>query len=191
MRLICPECGAFGSISQFATDNDARVVAELLARAPADIGISMLNYVSLFRPAKRVLTWPRARRLLVDLEELMRSGCIHRRGQDLGVTRTMWRQALEQMTDARPRLTLPLKSHGYLLEIVAGLADKAAASVEDKREAELRAGLKAGKQAPERISRQQRIDNAVAGENAARKRIKLPPLTAAEIPDFLNREGIT
>jgi len=190
MRLICPECGAVGSMAQFATDVDARAVAELLARAPAQMGIPMLAYVSLFRPSKRVLTWPRARRLLADLEALMGSGFIHRRGQYLGVTRDMWRQALEQMTDARPRLTLPLKSHGYLLEIVIGLADKAAASIEDKREAELRAGLKAGQHAPERISRQQRIDNAVASENASRKRIKLAPLTAAEIPDFLTREGL-
>jgi len=191
MRLICPECGAVGSIAQFASDLDARAAVDIIAHVPGDIGIAMLGYLSLFRPAKRVLTWPRAHRLLADLQELMAAPCVQRRGKDWPVTPLMWRQALEQMVDARPRLTLPLKSHGYLLEIVAGLADKAAASAEDKREADLRAGFKAGHDAPQRITRQQRIDQAVAGENAARKRLKLPPLTEDEIPAILKREGIT
>lgn len=190
MRLTCPECGAVGSIAQFASDIDARAVGELLAKAPAELGIPMLGYVSLFRPAKRVLTWPRARRLMADLMELMAAPCVQRRGRDWPVTPAMWRQALEQMVDNRPRLTLPLKSHGYLLEIVAGLADKVAATAEDKRESDLRAGFKAGHDAPVRASREQRIAQAVAGENAMRKRLKLAPLNEDEIPALLEREGI-
>lgn len=190
MRLTCPECGAVGSIAQFTADADARAVGERLAALAPDLGIPVMRYMGLFRPNQRGLTWPRARRLLEDLAEMMGSPAIQRGGKDWPVTREMWRQALEHMADKRSTLTLPLQSHGYLLTIVAGLAGKAQTSAEDKHEAELRAGLKRGADAPARQTRQSRIDTAVAAENAARKRLKLAPLKDEEIPAFLHKEGL-
>lgn len=142
MKLVCPECGATGSIAQFSSDVDARAVCEQLAALPAELGTPLLRYLALWRPAKRALTWPHARRLLEDLVQLMQSPAVHRRGRDWPVTPAMWRQALVQMTEQRARLQLPLRSHGYLLEIVAGLADRAEAKAEDRHEADLRAGFR-------------------------------------------------
>lgn len=190
MRLVCPECGATGSVAQFSADPDARAVAEMLAQQPASLGAPLLGYLGLFRPAKRALTWPRAHRLLQELCELMQSPAVQRRGRDWPVTPQMWQAALVQMVDGRDRLTLPLKSHGYLLEIVVGLADKAEAHAETKHDADLRAGFKAGRDAPARLDKAARVAQAVASENAARKRLKMPPLNEDEIPEFLKREGI-
>lgn len=195
MRLVCPECGAHGSLAQFASDAEWRAAAELLAGLDPAIGTPLVGYLGLFRPAQRALTPPRVHRLLAELAEFMKVPYLHRHGQDWPVTQEMWRQALEQMVDGRDRLTLPLKSHGYLLEIVSSKAqkaeDKAAASAEERHDRELRAGFKAGRDAPARLDQAARVASAVASENAARKRLKMPPLSDTEIPEFLTKEGLS
>lgn len=53
--------------------------------------------------------------------------------------------AIDQMLAARDaqRLELPMKGHGYLFTILAGMADKHEAAAEQKREQELRTGPRA------------------------------------------------
>ena len=45
-----------------------------------------------------------------------------------------WREALEQVLANRDKLQLPLKGHGYLFEVVAGIASKAQGRNEQREE---------------------------------------------------------
>ena len=192
MRLTCARCGCMGSIEQFSADADARRVVAIAAELGADLGPPAVRYLALFAPRKNVLTWPRARKLLEELRALISAELVQRHGRDWPVTRQMWAQALEQMTEGRDSLRLPLKSHGYLLEILAGLADKSEAQAERQREKDVRS--RGGERLDAAIGKVddgfQRMKNllgrsAIESENKTRTKLKLPPLTAAEEEEFM------
>lgn len=125
MRLTCPCCGSINSIEALLTDAAARQAVAAALELPAGLGERLLRYLGLFRPQGRALAWDRAARLLEELRAAIDAGQIERHGQTWPAPLDYWRLALDQMLDSRPTLALPLKSHGYLYEIIAGLARKA------------------------------------------------------------------
>ena len=125
MRLTCPCCGAQHSLEALLTDAAARQ-AVVAALALPGLGDRLARYLGLFRPAGRGLTWDRVARLLEELNAAMATGQIERHGQVWPAPLDYWQLALDQILDSRPSLTLPLKSHGYLYEILVGLSRKAA-----------------------------------------------------------------
>ncbi len=60
---------------------------------------------------------------------------VERDGRTWSAPLDYWGIALDEMLEKRDRLSLPLKSHGYLIEIVCGLSNKAEGSAEQKQEA--------------------------------------------------------
>lgn len=103
---------------------------------PASLGPLLVRYVALFRPAKRQLSFDRVARLLDELGKMIEAGSIERHSRTWPAPPDYWRMAIEEMLDRRDRLSLPLTSHGYLLEIIAGIGNRAEARVETKREAD-------------------------------------------------------
>lgn len=149
MRLTCPCCGCIASVEAWLADSDARQVMALAMSLPSSLGPSLLRYLSLFRPAprpgagermQRGLAWDRALKLLKELEAPIRSATLQRHGRPWSAPLPLWEAALEQVLAARDegRLALPLKSHGYLYEIVVAIASKAEARAEAEREQQMR-----------------------------------------------------
>lgn len=132
MRATCPSCGAIASIEAWLADAEARQVVSSAFSIPGSCGPSLLRYLSLFRPPQRALSWARALRLLQELEPCIREARLSRHGRVWAAPQAYWLAALEQVLAARDegRLQLPLKSHGYLYEIVVGLSSKAEAQAE-------------------------------------------------------------
>ncbi|WP_175992333.1 hypothetical protein [Burkholderia vietnamiensis] len=87
----------------------------------------LLRYVGLFAPAKSQMSHTRLAALVNELRPMIRSAQIERNGRTWVCPLEYWRQGFEHMLAQRDqgRLNLPLKSHGYLLEVLAGIADKA------------------------------------------------------------------
>lgn len=137
MRLTCPCCGATLSLEALLNDTAARQAVATALALPAGLGPRLLRYLGLFRPAQRSLTWERAAHLLNELHGLIDAGEIRRHGRPWRVSEADWAAALDELLDRRPKLTLPLKGHGYLLEILAGLANHTEAQheqqIEDQR----------------------------------------------------------
>lgn len=140
MKAVCPDCGMQGELTAFLIDGEARQLAAEFARVPGDAGGLVVRYLSLFKPAGRALALNKVTRLVRELADAMQAGMVPRKGRAWPTSPAMWRQALEAMLDARDRLTLPLKSHGYLFEIVAGLANREEAREEHAVEQERRTG---------------------------------------------------
>ena len=138
MRLTCPCCGATLSLEALLNDSAARQAVAIALSMPADLGPRLLRYLGLFRPAQRSLTWERAASLLNELHGLIEAGEIRRHGRSWRVSPADWASALDEIQGRRPSLTLPLKSHGYLLEILAGLASQTEARHEQQREEDRR-----------------------------------------------------
>lgn len=125
MRLTCPCCGAAYSIEVLLADRAAREAVSTAFRLPPSLSERLLRYIALFRPVERALSWGRAARLMAELEAMITAAQIERNGQCYPAPVDAWRVAIDQMLDGRDRLALPLKSHGYLLEILVGLHQRA------------------------------------------------------------------
>lgn len=97
---------------------------------PAPLGKLLVQYVSLFRPLQRQLSMDRLATLLGELLPMITEAKVERNRTVYPAPHEYWRQGMEDMLAKRDSLTLPLKSHGYLITIIAGFADKAQAKVE-------------------------------------------------------------
>lgn len=136
MQLTCPCCFARFAIEAALTDDDARHAVAAALKLPAPLGDLLLRYIGLFRPAKRALSWGHAAKLLTELLGPIQAGRVERNGRTWAAPTEAWKAAIEQMLAQRDRLTLPIKSHGYLFEIIAGQANKIEAQAEAKTEAQ-------------------------------------------------------
>lgn len=143
---------------------------------PAPLGKLLVQYIALFRPAKRQLSFDRVARLLGELATMIEAGTVERSGRAWPAPQDYWRAALEDMLARRDRLTLPLTSHGYLLEILVGLSNRAEAKAETRRETE-RAYAHAG----------QRNTAGPVRVTETAQRAPMPPETRASIDKMLRR----
>lgn len=125
MKLRCFACGAMGSAEAFTNDSIARELLAVATNLPHPLPPIILNYLAMFRPEKTMLTWPKALRLTKDLAALVATGTVQvEKKAARPCPPRLWAQAIEQVIERRDRLSLPLKNHNYLKQIVYDLADR-------------------------------------------------------------------
>lgn len=103
-------------------------------RLPSSLGKLLIQYVGFFRPAQRNLSMDRLASILTELMQMIEAAQIERNGKRYAAPLDYWKSAMEEMASKRDSLTLPLKSHGYLLSIIAGYADRQEAKAEQRVE---------------------------------------------------------
>lgn len=143
--LACPVCGAELDLAVlFSHEHDQRALARLAALS-IPLGARVLQYLSLFTPPKQRLTAAKKIKLILQLLPDLERQAITHKGRDWPAPLAAWAQAIDQMLAARDaqRLELPMKGHGYLYAVLAGMADKHEAQAEQQREQELRTGPRA------------------------------------------------
>lgn len=143
--LSCPTCGSELDLAVlFAHEQDQRALARL-ASVSIPLGARVLQYLALFTPPKQRLTAAKKIKLILQLLPDLERQAITHKGRDWEAPLAAWAQAIDQMLAARDaqRLELPMKGHGYLFAILAGMADKHEASAEQQREQQLRTGPRA------------------------------------------------
>ena len=143
--LSCPTCGTELDLAVlFAHEQDQRALARL-ASVSIPLGARVLQYLALFTPPKQRLTSAKKIKLILQLLPDLERQAITHKGRDWEAPLAAWAQAIDQMLAARDaqRLELPMKGHGYLFAILAGMADKHEASAEQQREQQLRTGPRA------------------------------------------------
>ena len=139
--LACPTCGAeLDLMTLFAHESDQRALARLAA-VSIPLGARVLQYVQLFTPPRQRLTARKKIKLLLDLLPDLERGAIAHKGRDWAAPLPAWAEAIDQMLSQRDagRLELPMKGHGYLFAILAGMADRHEAAAEKTREEQRRA----------------------------------------------------
>ena len=143
--LSCPVCGTELDLAVlFSHEHDQRALARL-ASVSIPLGGRVLQYLALFTPPKQRLTAAKKIKLILQLLPDLERGAISWKGRDWAAPREAWAMAIDQMLAARDaqRLELPMKGHGYLYAILAGMADKFEGQAEQAREQELRTGPRA------------------------------------------------
>lgn len=139
MKTSCPSCGCVFDLDAGVSDADARRFAELVAGLDPRVAKPLIQYLALFRPAKTGMRWSRMLALAQELEPMIREARVTRKGTTYAVPHELWAGALSMLADRPKNLTLPLKSHGYLLEILANQAEKIAGIREAQTEQQKRA----------------------------------------------------
>lgn len=140
MKVTCPACGSGFDLDAAVSDADARRFADLVAGLEPRVAKPLIAYLSLFRPEKTGMRWSRMFALAEELLPMIREARVRRNGTVYAVPTDAWAAALGMLADRPKNLTLPLKSHGYLLEILANQAEKSAARTETETEAKRREG---------------------------------------------------
>jgi hypothetical protein len=135
MKLSCPACGAVASLDVLIGHEGARDAVMVSLSLPAPLGNLLVQYLALFRPASRNLSMDRVANLLGELKVMISEARIERGGRTWSAPQDYWKMALEEMIGKRDKLTLPLKSHGYLLAIIEGYGSKAEGKQEAQAEA--------------------------------------------------------
>ena len=143
--LSCPVCGTELDLAVlFSHEHDQRALARL-ASVSIPLGGRVLQYLALFTPPKQRLTAAKKIKLILQLLPDLERQAITWKGRDWAAPREAWAMAIDQMLAARDaqRLELPMKGHGYLYAILAGMADRFEGQAEQQREQQLRTGPRA------------------------------------------------
>ena len=121
MNIKCPNCGAVHSLDSLINDADASAVLKAVLEMDVELGKAAIRYIGLFRPAKSQLSWARTAKLLNELLPMIKAQEAARDGVCFPAPTEAWIHGFNETVNARDqgRLKLPLKSHGYLLEIVS------------------------------------------------------------------------
>ena len=121
MNIKCPNCGAVHSLDSLINDADASAVLKAVLEMDVELGKAAIRYIGLFRPAKSQLSWARTAKLLNELLPMIKAQEAARDGVCFPAPTEAWIHSFNETVNARDqgRLKLPLKSHGYLLEIVS------------------------------------------------------------------------
>ena len=121
MNIKCPNCGAVHSLDSLINDAEASAVLRTVLKMDAELGKAAIRYVGLFRPSKSQLSWARTAKLLNELMPMIKALEVVRDGVSSPAPAEAWLHGFNETVNARDqgRLKLPLKSHGYLLEIVS------------------------------------------------------------------------
>ena len=177
MNVTCPACGADMSLDVLLAHEDSRLALASLCLMSVPLASQVMRYVGLFRPGKRQMSHSRVATLIGELVPDMQRGAITRNGREWPAPLEIWRTGFERMLEARDKgaLQLPLKSHGYLYEVLSGIADKAEAEAERAREADRRIQRShtAGSESVGELV--QRMDTALARAGQAAQRLAEPP----------------
>ncbi|WP_153116051.1 hypothetical protein [Rhodocyclus tenuis] len=135
--VSCPSCGARASLDVLIGHAGARDALLALARlhpAMSSFALVALRYIGLFAPGKREMGLDRVATILAELADLIGSGRVERHGRQWPAPLDAWQTGMESMLANRERLTLPLRSHGYLMQIVVSAAERAEGAAEAKTE---------------------------------------------------------
>lgn len=131
MQIKCPACGAVASLDLLlAAEDGASEVVKIAGEMQPELWRLMVQYVALFRPARSKLSFARMATLLGELHPMIKNAIFERGGKQYHAPLNYWLAAIEQMLSQRDRLTLPLKSHGYLFEIMMSIDAKAIKDIE-------------------------------------------------------------
>lgn len=120
MKLRCPACGVTGDIMLFTEAEATRqTLARLFSRTP--VGMLVLRYVQLHKPATRDMSPDRWNKLAVEVLDLIEAGTLVHQGRTIPAPLEAWQYAIEDAHRQRDAgmLTLPLSGHGWVTSVIA------------------------------------------------------------------------
>ncbi|MCL9676941.1 DUF2752 domain-containing protein [Acinetobacter sp. ACZLY 512] len=121
MKTRCPACGATSSIDALLGYSEASQAFKSCLGLVGELQTPLVKYLALFRPDSRDLTFDRAAKLLNELAPDIVAKQIQRNRQTFPAPLGAWVWAIGVVLERRDqgKIDLPLKSHGYLYEVIS------------------------------------------------------------------------
>ena len=144
MKLMCPACNAQFTLDAALQGEPTREAIVHALSLPKPLALQIIKYLACFSPPKRGLSMDRVAAILGELRAAIDAAKITRHGRDWAAPMDYWGIALDDVLKAREAgtLTLPLKSHAYLFQIISALSNRTEALAE-QAEHNRRAGITA------------------------------------------------
>ncbi|MCL2830730.1 MAG: hypothetical protein FWD77_08355 [Betaproteobacteria bacterium] len=197
MHTRCPACGAGASLDALVGHEAAREALVKAFGLSGALGRALLQYLALFRPAKRELSMSRIATLLGEILPDIERGRVTRHSREWPAPASVWIEAIN-ITIQAPNLRRPLDGHGYLYGVIVNRAESLEAAAETKREQERAYPYSSTRQA----SAAPRMLGALAGQAAGdgrpydpivgppeRKKSPPPPEVVAAFQKFKTPKG--
>lgn len=120
MKCKCPNCYATGSLEMFTSDEASQAFASVL-NLTGELAKPLIKYLGLFRSENRDLSFSRTAKLINEIAPDIVAGQIQRNRQTYPAPKKAWIWAINIMLERREQglLQLPLKTHGYLYEVIS------------------------------------------------------------------------
>ncbi len=121
MQTKCPNCGAVHSLDSLLAHDGAREAILAVAKLSGELGVLMVRYTGLFRPAKTGLSFSRVAKLVNELLPHIQSQRLEFNGKLFDAPIEAWTGAINEMLRLREqnRLKTPISNHNYLYRIVS------------------------------------------------------------------------
>ena len=132
--IPCPYCGKSVDMIQGMEALAGQEWTKMLADLPNGLIGALLRYLELFKPLKQELRWSRRLALTQEIVPMMKAAQVKRNGIVYAAPLPVWEAEMMKLIVNRPEsLVLPLKSNGYLLSMIAGRGERAAAKLEQDK----------------------------------------------------------
>lgn len=134
-ELKCPGCCVLGDAALFVHESFSRRALLKALELPADLASRLAHYLALHNPPLRRMTGEQADRLLGEIMDEIKTAQVSWQRQVFAAPIRYWKLAFDELFSMREagKLHLPLKGHGLLRSIIAGIAGHDAAKAETER----------------------------------------------------------
>ncbi len=121
MKTKCPACGATCSLDALLGHSDASQAFVASLNLTGALAKPLVKYLAMFRSESRDLTFERTAKLLNELAPDIVAKQIKRGHHTYPAPQAAWVWAISVMLERRDqqKLDLPLKTHGYLYEVIS------------------------------------------------------------------------
>lgn len=121
MKTRCPACGATCSLDALLGHSDASQAFVASLSLTGVLAKPLVKYLGLFRSESRDLTFERTAKLLNEIAPDIVAKQIKRGHHNYPAPQSAWVWAINIMLERRDqqKLDLPLKTHGYLYEVMS------------------------------------------------------------------------
>jgi hypothetical protein len=128
--IQCPYCGKSVDVIQGMEMLAGNEWTTLIQGLPnSTIGV-LLRYLELFKPVKQELRWSRRLSLTQELMPMMKAAQVKRNGITYAAPIPVWEAEMLKLAARPASVSLPLKSNGYLLTVLAARGEQNAAQLE-------------------------------------------------------------
>jgi hypothetical protein len=176
MKVTCPACYAqFTLDAALGADASRKALATALAM-PAPLATQIAQYLGMFRSPNRAVSPDRLEKLMAELLPMLQAEEVWRNGNSRRAPLKLWQEGFAHLVVQRDngKLGLPLKSHGYLLEVVYSSADR----VEAIKEQQVELTRQSGKHRSEADKKHAYDDVILRIENDLRMQLITPEVAA-------------
>lgn len=121
MKTKCPACGATCSLDALLGHSDASQAFVASLNLTGVLAKPLVKYLAMFRSENRDLTFERTAKLLNELAPDIVAKQIKRGHHNYPAPQVAWVWAINVVLERRDqqKLDLPLKTHGYLYEVIS------------------------------------------------------------------------